>query len=56
MKTPRVDISGPIARRDLVTILGYVNRSSRSQRCVDGSFRSCAEAHLDRLASAAGMQ
>lgn len=53
MKT--LDISGPIARRDLVTILRYVNRSSRSQKCVDGSFIS-AELHLDRLAAAARMQ
>ena len=51
----RLDISGPIARRDLVTILKYVNRSSRSQKCVDGSFSS-AEAQLNRLAAAAGMQ
>ena len=48
-------ISAPIARRDLVTILKYVNRSSRSQKCVDGSFTS-AEVHLDRLAAAARMQ
>lgn len=49
------DISGPIARRDLVTILNYVNRSGRSQRCVDGSY-SRPEIHLDRLAAAARMQ
>lgn len=54
MKTT-LDITGPIARRDLVTILKYVNRSSRSQKCVDGSFAS-AEVHLDRLAAAARMQ
>jgi hypothetical protein len=54
MKTT-LDISGPIARRDLVTILKYVNRTSRSQKCVDGSFAS-AEVHLDRLAAAARMQ
>ena len=48
-------ITGPIARRDLVTILEYVNRGSRSQKCVDGSFGS-AEVHLNRLAAAAGMQ
>jgi len=58
MKTMRstcFDISGPIARRDLVTILNYVNRSGRSQRCVDGSFDR-PEVHLDRLAAAARMQ
>ena len=49
------DIAGPIARRDLVTILRYVNRTSRSQRCVDGSFGR-PETHLDRLAAAARMQ
>lgn len=54
MKTT-LDISGPIARRDLVTILKYVNRSSRNEKSVDGSFAS-AEVHLDRLAAAAGMQ
>ena len=48
-------ISGPIARRDLVTILRYVNRSGRSQRCVDGSVGR-PEMHLDRLAAAARMQ
>jgi hypothetical protein len=48
-------ISGPIARRDLVTILEYVNRSGRSQRGIDGSF-SRPEIHLDRLAAAARMQ
>jgi hypothetical protein len=51
----RTDISGPIARRDLVTILGYVNRSGRSRKSVDGSF-SGPEVHLDRLAAAARMQ
>jgi hypothetical protein len=50
-----LDISAPIARRDLVAILKYVNRSSRSPKCVDGSFTS-AEIHLDRLAAAARMQ
>jgi hypothetical protein len=57
MKTPTayLDISRPIARRDLVTILNYVNRSSRSQKCVDGTFNG-AEVHLDRLAAAARMQ
>jgi hypothetical protein len=49
------DISGPIARRDLVTILKYVNRTGRSRRSVDGSFGS-PEIHLDRLAAAARMQ
>jgi hypothetical protein len=56
MKTPSFDISGPIARRDLVTILQYVNRNGRSQKCVDGSFSHRAEVHLDRLATAARMQ
>jgi hypothetical protein len=56
MKTPTFDISGPIARRDLIAILKYVNRSSRSQRSVDGSFNRRAELYLDRLATAAGMQ
>ena len=57
MKTPSItlDISGPIARRDLVTILKYVNRSGRSQKCVDGSSGG-AEVHLERLAAAARMQ
>lgn len=49
-------ISGPIARRDLITILKYVNRTGRSQRCVDGNFNASAEVHLDRLAAAARMQ
>jgi hypothetical protein len=56
MKTPSLDISGPIARRDLVTILKYVNRSCRSQKCVDGTFAGNSEVHLDRLATAARMQ
>jgi len=55
MKNVRSDISAPIARRDLLTILKYVNRSGRSQKCVDGSFGG-AEVHLDRLAAAARMQ
>jgi hypothetical protein len=55
MPSARLDISGPIARRDLVTILNYVNRGGRSQKCVDGSFGT-AEVHLDRLAAAARMQ
>ena len=54
-RSTRLGLTGPIARRDLVTILGYVNRSSRSQRCVDGSFGR-PETHLDRLAAAARMQ
>lgn len=56
MKTPSTSsiMSGPIARRDLVTILKYVNRSARSQRCVDGLGRG--EVHLDRLVAAARMQ
>jgi hypothetical protein len=49
-----VKLSGPL-RRDLVAILGYVNRSARSSQCVDGSF-SGPEVHLNRLASAARMQ
>jgi hypothetical protein len=56
MKTPSLDISGPIARRDLVTILKYVNRSCRGQKCVDGTFPGNSEVHLDRLATAARMQ
>lgn len=54
MKTMRADFTGPLQRRDLVAVLTYVNRSGRSQRCVDGSFGP--ETHLDRLAAAAGMQ
>ena len=42
-------------RRDLITVLAYVNRGGRAQKCVDGSFGN-AEMHLDRLAAAAGMQ
>jgi hypothetical protein len=55
MKTTRADFTGPLQRRDLIAVLAYVNRSGRSQRCVDGSFGG-PEAHLDRLAAAAGMQ
>jgi hypothetical protein len=55
MKKARTDISAPLQRRDLIAVLAYVNRSGRSQKCVDGTFRN-AEAHLDRLAAAAGMQ
>jgi len=47
-------LAGPL-RRDLIAILGYVNRSARSAKCVDGSFAR-VEVHLDRLASAARMQ
>ena len=52
MKSARADTQFP--RRDLSTILAYVNRTGRSQKCVDGSFN--LESHLDRLAAAAGMQ
>jgi hypothetical protein len=55
MRTARPNISGPLQRPDLIAILAYVNRSGRSQKCVDGSFGN-AEVHLDRLAAAAGMQ
>jgi len=51
----RFDPTAPIARRDLVTILKYVNHTSRSRKCVDGSFGN-ADIHLNRLAAAAGMQ
>ncbi len=54
MKTSRTDLTGPLQRRDLITVLAYVNRSARSQKCVDGSFGP--EMRLDRLAAAAGMQ
>jgi len=58
MKTIRStspDISGPLARRDLLAIFAYVDRSCRgSKTCVDAS--SDAEIHLNRLAAAAGMQ
>jgi hypothetical protein len=50
-----LDISGPIARRDLAALLKYVNRTGRSQKCVDGSFAG-GEVHLERLAAAARMQ
>ena len=52
MKTARHDISAPLQRPDLLSVLAYVNRSGRSQKCVDGS----PEVHLNRLAAAAGMQ
>jgi hypothetical protein len=55
MKIARRHISGPLQRPDLIAVLAYVNRSGRSQRSVDGSFGN-PEAHLDRLAAAAGMQ
>jgi hypothetical protein len=54
MKT-RIDFTGPLQRRDLIAVLTYVNRSARSQKCVDGSFGN-PEVHLERLAAAAGMQ
>jgi len=56
MKTPRPNISGPIARRDLVALLKYVNRTGRSQNCVDGCSSNNPEVHLNRLAAAARMQ
>jgi len=55
MKTVRPDITGPLPRPDLLSVLAYVNRSDRSRKSVDGSF-AAAEVHLDRLAAAAGMQ
>ena len=55
MKTTRVDLCAPLQRRDLIAVLTYVNRSARAQRCVDASFGN-AEAYLDRIAAAAGMQ
>jgi len=54
MKSALTSFTGPLQRRDLITVLTYVNRSGRSQKCVDGSFGP--ESHLDRLAAAAGMQ
>jgi hypothetical protein len=51
----RLAMTGRFARRDLITILHYVNRGARSQRCIDGSF-AAPEVHLDRLAAAARMQ
>lgn len=44
-----------LVRRDLVAILGYVNRSASSAKCVDGTF-DAAERRLVRLAAAARMQ
>ena len=55
MKAARHDISAPLQRPDLLSVLAYVNRSGRSQKCVDGSFDG-PEVHLNRLAAAAGMQ
>ena len=55
MKTTRTDYTRPLQRRDLVTVLAYVNRTGRSRRCVDGSFGD-PEMDLNRLAAAAGMQ
>jgi hypothetical protein len=58
MKSPNAllaNFSGPLARRDLIAIMAYVNRSARGSRCVDGTFDG-AEVHLNRLAAAAGMQ
>lgn len=55
MKTSRADFLGPLQRRDLIAVLTYVNRTARAQHGIDGSFRN-SEAHLDRLAAAAGMQ
>jgi len=54
MKTVRPDITGPLPRPDLLSVLAYVNRGDRSRKSVDGSF--AAEVHLDLLAAAAGMQ
>lgn len=54
MKAIGADLKAPFQRRDLITILAYVKRTGRSQRCVDGSFNP--ESQLDRLAAAAGMQ
>lgn len=55
MKTTRPHISAPLQRRDLLSVLAYVNSGGRVQKCVDGSFGN-AEDHLNRLAAAAGMQ
>jgi hypothetical protein len=55
MRTSRPILTGPLQRPDLVSVLAYVNRTGRSQRCVDGSFGG-AEVHLERLAAAAGSQ
>jgi len=55
MKTNRVDHGGPLQRRELIAVLTYVNRTARAQRCVDANFGN-AEAYLDRIAAAAGMQ
>jgi hypothetical protein len=55
MKTARAVLTGPLQRPDLVSVLAYVNRSGRSQKCVDGTFGG-VEVHLERLAAAAGLQ
>ena len=55
MKNARSVLTAPLQRPDLVSVLAYVNRSGRSQRCVDGTFGR-AEVDLNRLAAAAGMQ
>lgn len=55
MKHSAASILAAPLRRDLIAILGYVNRSARSARCVDGSFDK-PEVHLNHLASAARMQ
>lgn len=52
---PRAALTAPLARRDLLAVLAYVNRGGRNPKCVDGSFAE-AEVHLNRLAAAAGMQ
>jgi hypothetical protein len=55
MTPSRPILTGPLQRPDLVSVLAYVNRSARSQRCVDGTLGS-ADMHLERLAAAAGLQ
>jgi hypothetical protein len=47
--------SAPLVRRDLIAILAYVNHGGAAAKCVDGTFGG-AEARLNRLAAAAGMQ
>jgi hypothetical protein len=56
MKTDRQPLTGTLPRPELVSVLAYVNRSGRSQRCVDGTFGGVAEIDLIRLTAAAGMQ
>ncbi|MEO8454899.1 MAG: hypothetical protein ABI454_07055 [Sphingomicrobium sp.] len=53
--TSTANLAGPLARRDLIAILAYVNAGARSARCLDGTFDR-AEVHLNRLVAAAGMQ